>query len=446
MNIGGTAYQVDQLDYEYIGNRLKKVDDNIANTNYEYGFTDNGIFLDAEYQYDNNGNMILNRNKNISQIDYNHLNLPVYIGVNQTQSNKINYIYSVDGIKLRKSITSNGVPQTKTDYSGSFVYENDQLLYIFTSEGRIVPNINGGFSYEYALKDHLGNTRIMFTDKGEVIQDQSYYPFGMSMGDALTTNNSENSPENHYLYNGKELQDDFDLDWYDYGARFYDPAISRWNVIDNKAEKYNSITPYAYAANNPILYIDPDGNEIKIKRISEQGKKDRLQISVTAKVYNASSKNISSTDLNNYAGLIGNQIKNSFGGDYKNVSVEVSTDIQVVDDLSKTKGSDHLFMISDASDSNLQNSDGTVNAGASNIGGQVASINADIVGDDSQLERTGAHEFGHMAGLAHPDDESDQSVKDAASNDKDNLMHQSKTTSGTNIVEEQINKIEDENK
>ena len=75
-----------------------------------------------------------------------------------------------------------------------------------------------------------------------------------------------------YQYNGKlersgnpafagELQDDYGLDWYDYGARFYDPQLGRFHTVDNSTEKYYAYTPYVYVGNNPLLYIDPDGND-----------------------------------------------------------------------------------------------------------------------------------------------------------------------------------------
>ena len=73
---------------------------------------------------------------------------------------------------------------------------------------------------------------------------------------------------NKNLYNGTELQDDelggVRLDWYDYGARFYDPQIGRWNSVDRFVEKYSSLTPYHYAANNPIYYIDINGDSLWI--------------------------------------------------------------------------------------------------------------------------------------------------------------------------------------
>ena len=110
----------------------------------------------------------------------------------------------------------------------------------------------------------------MFSETGQVIQDQSYYPFGLSFGAELSYVNTLNSPKNKYLYNGKEIQMDFDLGWYDYGARFYNPELGRWSVIDPLLEKYSSNSPYNYVLNRPLIAFDPNGMESQNSHESDE--------------------------------------------------------------------------------------------------------------------------------------------------------------------------------
>jgi RHS repeat-associated protein len=239
-----------------------------THVNYDnFGFRENNVHLTEEYYYDNNGNMYRDENKGIDLISYNHMNLPTNIHFyNNSESKSIGYIYTANGSKLRKYTNGSGTENTYTDYVGAYVYEESELQFIQTSEGRLVPDGSGGYNYEYAIKDHLGNTRVMFDEAGEVLQDQSYYPYacialgdGMSMGEALTFDMPSSLPDNKYLYNGKELQDDFELGWYDYGARFYDVQLGRWHVVDPASELGRRWSPYNYTFNNPIRFTDPDG-------------------------------------------------------------------------------------------------------------------------------------------------------------------------------------------
>jgi RHS repeat-associated protein len=76
----------------------------------------------------------------------------------------------------------------------------------------------------------------------------------------LTSNGSNLTRPNEYLYNGKMMQDEMGLGWLDYGARFYDAVLGRFHVQDAFSEKYLGLTQYQYGANNPISYIDINGD------------------------------------------------------------------------------------------------------------------------------------------------------------------------------------------
>ena len=451
---------IDALSYSYPnGNQLASVSDPAGWS----GFADRNPGVD--YDYDDNGNMIQDLNKEITRITYNHLNLPDT--VLKADGSYITYLYDAMGIKLAQEVydTSNELVK-KTEYVGEFIYESagtpgTELAFIHHDEGRIVPNpVGDGYDYEYYLKDHLGNTRVVFTtnpktthftatmeseaaadeealfsnlsetrvkfaaasyspnkvarldaqnpvgpaislavgagdtvqiegyaffeggtgysDPGNlpafvaavagafggingsgvpaeqatfnlfdntygiiglqgtdadtipaaylnyiyfdqnmtykrsgfkqvsssanfskeyvtfpddivieepgfiycfvsmesatgrvfwddfevtvvehpVVQRDDYYPFGLQHDGGF---NRVTSLKNKFLYNGKELQDDLDLGWYDYGVRMFDPSIARWSMIDPAADLMQEWSPYNYTFNNPLSYIDPDG-------------------------------------------------------------------------------------------------------------------------------------------------------------------------------------------
>jgi RHS repeat-associated protein len=137
-----------------------------------------------------------------------------------------------------------------------FVYKDGHIDHVITSEGRMKRNQNGSYYPEYFLKDHLGNVRMMHSPSSGLSQATDYYPFGMEIP-VYGVN------DNQIKYNSKELQTDAKLDWYDYGARFYDPVIGKWHAVDPLAETSRRWSPYTYCMNNPIRFIDPDGMETR---------------------------------------------------------------------------------------------------------------------------------------------------------------------------------------
>ena len=160
-----------------------------------------------------------------------------------------------------------------------------KLMFIPTAEGYVSAvypeGITSGdppkFAYVTNLRDHLGNLRMSLTrDNGQavILQERHYYPFGLlhrgyneEKHEIQYTEAEEDkifTPQTvagryKYWYNGKEWQEDLNLNVYDYGARQYDPAVGRWFTVDPAAEIIPFVGQFVYVFNSPLFYNDPTG-------------------------------------------------------------------------------------------------------------------------------------------------------------------------------------------
>lgn len=249
---------IDDLAMRSYNSQLLSVEDAAANSAYNGGsdFKDGYTFEigweEDEYFYDDNGNLIKDLNKKISNIAYNTLNLPRRIDFEN--GNSISYLYSANGTKLRCTHVIDNDTLT-TDYCGNVLYENNVPHILLTETGYISLNDN---KYHYFIQDHQGNNRVVANEDGTVEETNDYYPFG-----ALMASSGSIQP---YKYNGKELDRKSGLDWYDYGSRMYDATLGRWHSIDPMAEKHYDSCPYSYCGSNPVIRIDPNGEDWMMDR------------------------------------------------------------------------------------------------------------------------------------------------------------------------------------
>ncbi|WP_217607280.1 DUF6443 domain-containing protein [Chitinophaga sp. GbtcB8] len=172
--VSGGIAPIDQLTYGYkntnTSNKLATVADPSTTATAKLGDFINGTNTGDDYEYDVNGNLTKDRNKNIDTILYNHLNLPENITI--ASKGSIQYQYDAAGNKLKKVVTDNTSTPTKvttTTYIGGFVYQNDTLQFVSHEEGRIRTVFKNAtpvsYVYDYFLKDHLGNVRTVLTEQ-----------------------------------------------------------------------------------------------------------------------------------------------------------------------------------------------------------------------------------------------------------------------------------------
>ncbi|GHT05170.1 cell well associated RhsD protein [Bacteroidia bacterium] len=283
----------DDLDMEYSGNQLNKVTES---ADVDEGFIKPLGNPAREYVYNKNGALEEDFNQGITGIQYNVLNLPNKITF--STGNSTQYSYDATGVKRRRihmaaQTTISGIPvnrhiragfmilpgslsNTVTDYCGSVIYENGELKYILNPEGYVTKNSTNNYRFNYYLKDHLGNNRVVMeidNSNSVVMQTTDYYPFGMPY------TNGEFPERQPYKFGGKELDEVYGLNWYDFEARQLSMTIPRFTTMDPRAEKYYSVSPYAYCMNNPVNYIDPDGRTVYFYRDNGNGEFEQVEFS-----------------------------------------------------------------------------------------------------------------------------------------------------------------------
>ena len=267
----------DNLTYTYSnsgkGNRLLKVaDSELLNV----GYADVNSTGD-DFSYDNNGNLTQDKDKGIETISYNVLNLVrqvsgVTSGTSKAKGVVQSYVWDGTGNKL--SYISTGTGTVKKTYVGAVEYttnENNDLVpnRIATEEGHVLKregwteeSTKSKYVYYYAIKDHLGNVRVVIDDEqdAQLWQSNSYSAFGLLVPGTVTGISAESSAKaNDRYYNGKEAQDV--VGWYDFGARMYNPEIGRWMTVDPMTENQEQWSPFHYTYDNPVRFTDPDGRE-----------------------------------------------------------------------------------------------------------------------------------------------------------------------------------------
>ena len=227
-------------------------------------------------------------------MSYHFLSIAHPVRIQFTNGNLTEYVYAADGRKLREKHTTavEGLtvyPGSKLvltpaqtmsadsmDYAGNLRFKR-QFFYTFYSAFHLDYHFDGGYmsvrpSYgatppgqapvyyansHYFIRDHQGNNRLVVDGSDNIEQTNNYFPYGGPWGD------STDQGFQPFKYNGKELDRMHGLDWYDYGARRYDPAYCLFTQMDPLAEQYPHLNPYVYCAGNPVRYVDPDGKKPK---------------------------------------------------------------------------------------------------------------------------------------------------------------------------------------
>ena len=263
------------------------------------------------------------------------------------------------------------VTQT-TDYVDDKLFENNVLDRIFVDGGYI----KGGVYYFYET-DHLGDNRVVVSLSGSSLQNTDYYPFGKPMQHSVSVGAQP------YKFGGKEYDTMHGVDWYDFSARSHDPALGRFTTVDPKAEKYYSISPYAYCGNNPIRLVDVNGKEWGII-VNANG---TMTITLNTTISSGSNLNLTAAQLDAYKTAISTQL-NSTISEASGGLISASISFDGAKDPS-------LYTPNIV----LQGGSGDMALGLSVGGSEFVNLNVEKAESSSEFAETATHELLHTLTL-----------------------------------------------
>jgi len=228
-----------------------------------------------------------------------------------------------------------------------------------------------------------------------------------------------NAMANKFKFNGKENNPELGLNWLDFGARNYDASLGRWMGLDPLADDYYNISPYAYTANNPVYFIDPDGKQIEVSYAYQQDQDGNdvldddgnkiligINITITGKLINFSDEDV---DLVQALNDITSSIEEAFSGKYGDLPVTTTANLSIAESFEDLEDSDHLFVLAEPGENNggLFTGNRTIAGAVNGFGGKVTFLRADFFTGwyDTNFGKTGqvsaAHELGHLFNLRH---------------------------------------------
>ncbi|HXI50242.1 MAG TPA: RHS repeat-associated core domain-containing protein [Candidatus Saccharimonadales bacterium] len=254
----------------------------------------------------------------------------------------------------------------------------------------------------YYHSDHLGSPAVVTDANGAQVRESTYYPFGALRHD-------ERAPEVEPCYGFAQKETDPESGLADFGHRLLHPTLGRWLNPDPKGESGGGANPYAYVNQNPLKFEDPDGAEITVtKKIDASTKTVTYHIHLKAAFIDSQQNKFSPQERARFIHLLKCQIAASYSGSAKDVQRVVkkreewnfqwatTIDMREVDRWSEIRKDEHAFQIVGQLREHRR--------GETMNGGMLISLQRDIYNPPAgkrTAEETGAHEFGHAAGLGH---------------------------------------------